>query len=85
MKNLHDLLRQKELAVKRLEQDIEAIRTVLAMLAEEPERAASGNINPPVTAPSASLASTPATTGTMYSAAAQNPRPDTQKPRSEWP
>ncbi len=84
MNNLHDLLRQKELSVKRLEQDIEAIRTVLAMLAEEPEQPANGKPNQPFSAPAVSLASAPATTG-MYSAASQNPRPEPQKSGREWP
>jgi hypothetical protein len=81
MKNLHDVLRQKENSVKRLEQEIEAIRTVLAMLEEEPEQPANGNLRPPLAAP-VSLASAPSIAG-MYSAASQNTRPEPQKVKSD--
>jgi hypothetical protein len=35
MKDLHEILQEKELAIKRLEREIEAIRVVLGILEEE--------------------------------------------------
>jgi hypothetical protein len=84
MKNLHDLLRQKETAVKRLEKDIEAIRNVMAMLTEEPEQPTNGEPKQVVNAPAVSLASAVSTGGT-YSAVSQNARPDPPKISREWP
>lgn len=82
MKNLYDVLRQKEILVTRLEQDIEAIRTVLAMLEEEPGHPSNGTPHPQVSAPAVTTA--PSITG-MYSAASQNARPEPQKVKSDPP
>jgi len=41
MKNIYDVLRQKELEVERLKKEIDALRTVLPLLMEEKEQAAS--------------------------------------------
>ena len=84
MKNLHDLLRQKELAVKRLEKDIEAIRNVMAMLTEEPEQPTNGEPKPAVIAPAVSLSSV-ASAGGSYSAVSQNARPESPKISRDWP
>jgi hypothetical protein len=40
MKNIYDVLRQKELEVERLKKEIDALRTVLPLLMEEKEQAA---------------------------------------------
>ena len=41
MKNIYDVLRQKELEVERRKKEIEALRTVLPLLMDEKEQAAS--------------------------------------------
>lgn len=85
MKNLYDLLRQKELSMKRLEKEIEAIRIVISMLSEEPEQgenaeakqasAAAPGIHPP----------TPTTAQGSYSSVLQNAPAEMPKLTRNWP
>ena len=83
MHKLLDLLAQKELAMKRLEKDIEAIRTVLAMLSETPDQSASEDAKQLLVAQTASAATTKPAGG--YSAASQNALPDVTKLTPRWP
>lgn len=55
MKDLHEILQEKENAIKRLEREVEAIRVVLGILDDETvETAAKKDIKPqPITAPMA--------------------------------
>jgi len=41
MRNIYDVLRQKELAVESLKKEIDALRTVLPLLMDEKEQVAS--------------------------------------------
>ena len=84
MKKLHELLQQKEQAIKRLEKDIEAIRTVLNMLTEEPEPATTEDAKPPAGAPSGIAMNTKPAGGT-YSAVSQNALVDVPKITPRWP
>lgn len=84
MKNLYDLLRQKELSMKRLEKEIEAIRIVISMLSEEPENAENADLKPAVTAPVVQPA-TPQTMGGTYSAVSQNAPAEMPKLTRNWP
>ena len=43
MKNIYEVLRQKELEMERLRKDIEALRIVAPMLMDEKEQLAVGN------------------------------------------
>ncbi len=84
MKNLYDLLRQKELSMKRLEKEIEAIRIVISMLSEEPEQAENAEMKAAATAP----AMTPPGPQTMmgsYSAVSQNAPAEMPKLTRNWP
>ncbi|HEV8523754.1 MAG TPA: hypothetical protein VGQ71_04590 [Terriglobales bacterium] len=46
MKNIYEVLRQKELEMERLRKDIEALRVVAPMLMDEKEQLAGGNTQP---------------------------------------
>jgi hypothetical protein len=50
MKNVYEVLRQKELELSRLEKEVEALRVAAPLLSEDKE---SGNDNKPTLAPSA--------------------------------
>jgi hypothetical protein len=82
MKNLYDLLRQKELSMKRLEKEIEAIRIVISMLSEEPEQGE--NAEKLANASSMHSASPQTLTGT-YSAVSQNAPTEMPKLTRNWP
>ncbi len=41
MKNIHDVLRQKELEIQQIQREIEALRLVSRLLADDPETEAS--------------------------------------------
>ncbi len=84
MKNLYDLLRQKELAMKRLEKEIEAIRIVISMLSEDGEQPDTTDIKQAIAATTAAMNATPATAGT-YSAVQQNAPAETPKLTRNWP
>lgn len=84
MKNLYDLLRQKELAMKRLEKEIEAIRIVISMLSEDGEQPDAENIKQAIAATTAAMNTTPAGGGT-YSAVQQNAPAETPKLTRNWP
>jgi hypothetical protein len=83
MKNLYDLLRQKELSMKRLEKEIEAIRIVISMLSEEPEQGESAEKSI-ASAPGMHAASPQTLTGT-YSAVSQNAPTEMPKLTRNWP
>ncbi len=83
MKNLYDLLRQKELAMKRLEKEIEAIRIVISMLSEDGEQPDSADIKQAIATTTAALNATP--TGGTYSAVQQNAPAETPKLTRNWP
>ena len=80
MKNLYDLLRQKELAMKRLEKEIEAIRIVISMLSEDGEQPDAADIKQAFAATTAAINASPAAGGT-YSAVNQNAPAGTPKGR----
>ncbi|HWR36063.1 MAG TPA: hypothetical protein VN622_09370 [Clostridia bacterium] len=83
MKSLHDLLRQKELAMKRLEKEIEAIRAVISMLAEETEQPDGVETRQAVGAPAVHPTATiPAG---YYSAVSQNAPAEIPKRNGNWP
>ena len=84
MKNLYDLLRQKELAMKRLEKEVEAIRIVISMLSEDGEQPDPADIKQALAATTAALNSAPAAGGT-YSAVQQNAPAETPKLTRNWP
>ena len=84
MKNLYDLLRQKELAMKRLEKEIEAIRIVISMLSEDGEQPDAADIKQALAATTAAMNATPAAGGT-YSAVQQNAPAETPKLTRNWP
>jgi len=84
MKNLYDLLRQKELSMKRLEKEIEAIRIVISMLSEEPEQGESGELKPAVNASAPHPANPQNLMGT-YSAVQQNAPAEMPKMTRNWP
>ncbi len=55
MKNIYEVLRQKEQEIRRLEKEIEALRVVLPMLTEEsdvPRQREAQEYRPPLPAPS---------------------------------
>lgn len=86
MKNLYDLLRQKELGMKRLEKEIEAIRIVISMLSEDGEQADSADIKQAIAATTAAINNAPATPmGGTYSAVQQNAPAETPKLTRNWP
>jgi hypothetical protein len=64
MKNIYEVLRQKEQEIRRLEKEIEALRVVLPMLAEESDtprpREVQEPYRPPAPAPSVFAATTAA-------------------------
>ncbi len=80
MKNLYDLLRQKELSMKRLEKEIEAIRVVISMLSDEPEQTENAELKAAVNSP----ATAPTMVGT-YSAVSQNAPAEMPKLTRNWP
>ena len=87
MKNLYDLLRQKELGMKRLEKEIEAIRIVISMLSEDGEQPEGADIKQAIATTTAALNhanATPAAGGT-YSAVQQNAPAETPKLTRNWP
>lgn len=81
MRDLHELLREKELTIKRLEKEIEAIRVVLGIIEEDDRRKmADGRTATqalPATPPPAPLSVPPAPAAQErgYSAASQNGLP----------
>jgi hypothetical protein len=74
MKNIYDVLRQKELEVERLKKEIEALRIVAPMLMDEKDQSA---------------ASATATTTKAYTSSQQNAEPvvvgETAKAARVWP
>jgi hypothetical protein len=56
MKNVYDVLRQKELEVSKLEEEVEALRVVAPLLSEDGE---SGNDNKPRLATSTAVNASP--------------------------
>ena len=62
MKNIYEVLRQKEQEIRRLEKEIEALRVVLPMLSDEAEalrpRETQEPYRPPVPAPAVFAAAT---------------------------
>jgi hypothetical protein len=84
MKNLYDLLRQKELSMKRLEKEIEAIRVVISMLSEEPEQAENAELKQAAIAP-AIHPPTPQAAQGSYSAVSQNAPAEMPKLTRNWP
>jgi hypothetical protein len=84
MKNLYDLLRQKEVSMKRLEKEIEAIRIVISMLSEEPEQAENLDLKQAVNAPAVQPPTTSAMMGS-YSAVSQNAPSEGPKLTRNWP
>ncbi len=86
MKNLYDLLRQKELAMKRLEKEIEAIRIVISMLSEDGEQPDAADIKQALAATTAAMNAGPVAGGT-YSAVQQNAPAETPAPKltRNWP
>jgi hypothetical protein len=81
MKNLYDLLRQKELSMKRLEKEIEAIRIVISMLSEDPEQAENAELKPAANA----SAMTPQNSVGSYSSVLQNAPAEMPKLTRNWP
>ena len=81
MKNLYDLLRQKELSMKRLEKEIEAIRIVISMLSEDPEQAENAELKPAANA----SAVTPQNAMGSYSSVLQNAPAEMPKLTRNWP
>jgi hypothetical protein len=51
MKNVYEVLRQKELELTRLEKEVEALRIAAPLLSEEPKEAISEQPKPTLTAP----------------------------------
>jgi hypothetical protein len=86
MKNLYDLLRQKELAMKRLEKEVEAIRIVISMLSEDGEQPEGTDIKQAIATTTAALNHANATpAGGSYSAVQQNAPAETPKLTRNWP
>lgn len=84
MKNLYDLLRQKELSMKRLEKEIEAIRIVISMMSDEPEQVENAELKAAAINPAAHPATAPSMVGT-YSAVSQNAPAEMPKLTRNWP
>ncbi len=84
MKNLYDLLRQKELSMKRLEKEIEAIRIVISMLSDEPEQAENVEVKQVANAPAVHPPN-PQTMMGSYSAVSQNAPAEMPKLTRNWP
>jgi hypothetical protein len=84
MKNLYDLLRQKELSMKRLEKEVEAIRIVISMLSEDGEQPDSADIKAAIATTTAALNQANPAGGT-YSAVQQNAPAETPKLTRNWP
>ncbi len=61
MKNIYEVLRQKEQEIRRLEKEIEALRTVLPLLAEESDAPRPREVQEPYRPPAPSVFA--ATTG----------------------
>ena len=83
MKNLYDLLRQKEISMKRLEKEIEAIRVVISMLSEEPEHAENAELKQAASIPGGQP--TPQNPNGSYSAVLQNAPAEMPKLTRNWP
>ncbi len=75
MKNIYDVLRQKELEVERLKKEIEALRIVAPMLMDEKDQSAA--------------TATATTTTKAYTSSQQNAEPvvvgETAKAARVWP
>lgn len=84
MKNLYDLLRQKELSMKRLEKEIEAIRVVISMLSDEPEQAENAELKAAAISATGTTATAPSMVGS-YSAVSQNAPAEMPKLTRNWP
>ncbi len=84
MKNLYDLLRQKELSMKRLEKEIEAIRIVISMLSDDPEQAENAELKSASVAPAVQPPNAQNLMGT-YSAVSQNAPAEMPKLTRNWP
>ena len=84
MKNLYDLLRQKELSMKRLEKEIEAIRVVISMLSEEPEHAENAELKQAAIPQSIQPPAAQSAQGS-YSAVLQNAPAEMPKLTRNWP
>ncbi len=84
MKNLYDLLRQKELSMKRLEKEIEAIRVVISMLSEDGESVENTELKPAVNAPVVHPPNPQNMMGS-YSAVSQNAPAEMPKLTRNWP
>ncbi len=84
MKNLYDLLRQKELSMKRLEKEIEAIRVVISMLSEETEQTENTELKTAANAPAVHSPAPQPLTGS-YSAVSQNAPAEMPKLTRNWP
>jgi hypothetical protein len=84
MKNLYDLLRQKELSMKRLEKEIEAIRIVISMLSDEPESTENAELKPSVASAAVQPPNPQPVMGT-YSAVSQNAPAEMPKLTRNWP
>ncbi|MEY2414220.1 MAG: hypothetical protein QOD84_2826 [Acidobacteriaceae bacterium] len=54
MKNVYEVLRQKELELSRLEKEVEALRVAAPLLSDEKEASEAGNSNKPTLAGSPS-------------------------------
>ena len=65
MKNVYEVLRQKELELSRLEKEVEALRVAAPLLSEDKE---AGNDNKPTLAATASPAAHPNSAATVNSA-----------------
>lgn len=84
MKNLYDLLRQKELSMKRLEKEIEAIRIVISMLSEDSEQGENIELKPTIGATTVQPPSPQSMAGS-YSAVSQNAPAEMPKLTRNWP
>ena len=91
MKNLYEVLRAKELEIKRLEKEIEALRIVLPMLAEEGDIAKEGAdaFRPQAVSNGGSYSAVQQGAPPQYTPAPQGvqpmPRPEAVKPGRSWP
>ncbi len=83
MKNLYDLLRQKELSMKRLEKEIEAIRIVISMLSEDSEQGENAELKSGTTATPVPPA--PQNMMGSYSAVSQNAPAEMPILTRNWP
>lgn len=82
MKDLQDILREKEQAIKRLEKEIEAIRVVLGILDEETRTSVTAKPETRMSPPPPQQPPYPSSDRGGYSAAAQNGLPPIPAPFS---